>query len=71
MITGKERDVLRVLGQAQLIKKDEIIKALGLTQPDGVAESLIYLRDNGYIESLDAVGSPCFLITQKGLRALR
>lgn len=70
MLTEKERVVLELIGKKMLITKEELKKGCEL-EPGVVNESVYLLKDNGFIEILNPIGSSSVIITQKGMRALR
>ncbi len=65
----KEKKVLEIISKSHLMKKDEIVKKTNGEYDGFIDDSLMFLKDNGYIDSLPIGGS--FVITQKGIRALR
>ena len=71
MLDENEMQILQIFGQRLLIRKDELRRVLsagGLNDGVGAVERLSGL---GYLKMIEAVGSPCYTITQDGLRALK
>lgn len=71
MLGERERQVLEIIGRTLLVRKDELKNALinqGFDDGISIANRLSEL---GYLKFIEAVGSPCYTITQEGLRALK
>jgi hypothetical protein len=62
--------VLEIIGRQLLVRKDELktlLRKEGFENGAGITGRLMEL---GYVQCVEAVGSPCYAITQSGLRAL-
>ena len=71
MLTEKEMQILEILGKRLLVRKEElkaILREKGFGDGISIANKL---SEMGYVKFVDAVGSPCYTITQEGLRALK
>ena len=69
MLTEKEATLLRLLSKEMLIRKDELRKKLKGSM-EGYEFVLSKLISDGYVKSIESIGSHCFAITQKGTKAL-
>ncbi|MBN2101522.1 MAG: hypothetical protein JW716_01480 [Candidatus Aenigmarchaeota archaeon] len=69
MLNEKETILLRIIGEDMLIRQDEIKKRFSGNSMD-YNMIIAKLVSEGYINNLDAIGSRCFAITQKGIRAI-
>ncbi|MCD6590568.1 MAG: hypothetical protein J7K72_01195 [Candidatus Aenigmarchaeota archaeon] len=70
MLTEEEYQVLEVIGKNLLIRKDELMRIL---KEKGFGDGLAIARkltNMGYVKFVEAVGYPCFTVTQSGQRAL-
>ncbi len=71
MLTEKEMEILEIIGKRLLVRKEElktILREKGFDDGVIIANKLSEL---GYVKFVDAVGSPCYAITQDGLKALK
>jgi len=71
MLSEIEIQVLSIIGSRLLMRKDELKSALveqGFSDGVSVAGRLNQL---GYVKIVEAVGSPCYAITQEGIRTLK
>jgi arginine repressor len=71
MLREREMQVLEIIGRNLLIRKEELKSTLrerGFEDGISIANRLSQL---GYLKFIEAVGSPCYTITQEGLRALK
>jgi len=71
MLTENEKQILGIFGQRHLIRKDELRKVLGESGIEDGTMSVSRLSSLGYLKFIEAVGTPCYTITQEGLRALK
>ena len=69
MLNEKEATLLKIIGEDMLIRYDEIKRKFSGNQMD-YNVIISKLVSEGYINNLDAIGSRCFAITQKGIRAI-
>jgi len=70
VLTEQEKRVLDVVSKQLLITKGEIISLLNKERANGTDITLQRLRDSGYIDKVESLGT-CFVITQKGIRAIQ
>ena len=71
MLSEKETHILGIIGNRLLVRKEELRRIL---RNEGMDDGLVIinkLNELGYLKFVDAVGSPCYTITQEGLRALK
>ena len=71
MLKEREMQVLEMIGRHLLIRKEELKRTLrekGFEDGIHIANRLSEL---GYLKFVEAVGSPCYTITQEGLRVLK
>lgn len=71
MLEERERQVLEVIGRRLLVRKEELKNALREKGFDDGISIANRLSEMGYLKFIEAVGSPCYTITQDGLRALK
>jgi len=70
MLSEIEKKILELLSRQLLITMGELIVQLNRERYDGTGVSIQRLRDMGYIDKIESLGT-CLVITQKGMRALR
>ena len=71
MLTEDEKMILGIFGKRLLIRKDELKRVLGESGINDGALSINKLSSLGYLKFIEAVGPPCYTITQEGLRAIK
>jgi len=71
MLTENEKQILEVFGQRQLIRRDELKRILTESGINDGVMAIHKLNSLGYLKFLEAVGAPCYTITQEGFRALK
>ncbi len=67
----REIFILEIVNQQHLVRRDDLKNRLhneGFS--DGMADAN-GLKDQGLLKFVDSVGSPCYTITQSGIRALK
>ncbi len=70
MLTEQDKKVLEIVSRQLLITKGEIMSFLNKEKMNGTDTMLQRLRDAGYIDKVESLGT-CFVITQKGIRAMK
>ncbi|MEM5812710.1 MAG: hypothetical protein QXN71_01555 [Candidatus Aenigmatarchaeota archaeon] len=70
MLSEPERKVLELVSKQLLVTKGEILNFLNKEKCNGTDVILQRLRDSGYIEKVESLGT-CFVITQRGIRAIK
>jgi len=70
MLSEQEKRVLEVISKQLLITKGEIMGLLNKEKVNGTDILLQRLRDAGYIDKVESLGT-CFVVTQKGIRAMQ
>ena len=70
MLTFVETEILKIISKRQLITKSELSIQLKKDNHNGIDNSVQRLKDMGYIDSVESLGS-CLVITQAGIRTLR
>jgi hypothetical protein len=71
MLTENEKQILGIFGQRLLVRKDELKSMLN---QNGFSDGIVIvnkLNGMGYLKFIEAVGSPCYTITQEGIRVLK
>ena len=71
MLAEKEMQILEMVGRHLLVRKEELKKMLS---EEGFNDGIFIanrLSELGYLKFIEAVGSPCYTITQEGIRALK
>lgn len=71
MLSESEKQVLEVFGKLQLVRKDELRSVLNASGVDEGIVTVNKLSGMGYLKFIDVVGSPCYTITQEGIRVLK
>lgn len=69
MLSEVEKRILELLSKQLLVTKSELIVQLNREKHNGSDISIHRLRDMGYIDKIESLGT-CIVITQKGMRAL-
>jgi hypothetical protein len=70
MLRGTEKKILEIMSKQLLVSKPELAVALKSDGCDGVDSGIGKLREMGYIEKVESLGT-CFVLTQKGQRAVK
>ncbi|MCK4335103.1 MAG: hypothetical protein KAW40_00075 [Candidatus Aenigmarchaeota archaeon] len=71
MLGENEMQVLEMIGRHLLVRKEEL---KGMLSEEGFGDGIFIanrLSEMGYVKFIEAVGSPCYTITQEGLRLLK
>lgn len=71
MLGENEMQVLEMIGRQLLVRKEELKRMLS---EEGFGDGIFIanrLSEMGYVKFIEAVGSPCYTITQEGLRLLK
>lgn len=71
MLAENEMQVLEMIGRHLLVRKEELKRMLS---EEGFSDGIFIanrLSEMGYVKFIEAVGSPCYTITQEGLRLLK
>ena len=69
MLSDVEKRILELLSKQLLVTKSELIVQLNREKHNGSDISIHKLREMGYIDKVESLGT-CLVITQKGMRAL-
>lgn len=69
MLNEMEIELLRIMNENMLMRKEELDRKLHGSS-DVYSVMMTKLISEGYINNLDSIGSQCFAITQKGIRAI-
>lgn len=70
-LTEMERKVLGMLNRKLLVSVEELTKAMKSGEFDGAESALNRLQDEGFINIVEPLGKSSYVITQKGMRALK
>jgi arginine repressor len=71
MLRERDRQVLEIINRQLLIRKEELKRQLrseGFDDGISIANRLMEL---GYVKFIEAVGTPCYTITQSGMKILK
>jgi arginine repressor len=71
MLRENEIRVLEIINRQLLVRKEELRRALreeGFDDGISIANRLMEL---GYVKFIEAVGTPCYTITQSGMKILK
>ena len=71
MLGEREKRVLEIISKHLLMRKEELKRALESEGFDDGTSIANKLADLGYVKFVDAVGSPCYTITQTGMKVLK
>ncbi len=71
MLREREMQVLEIIGRNLLIRKEELKRTLREAGFEDGLSIANRLSEMGYLKFVEAVGSPCYTITQEGLRVLK
>ena len=71
MLTEREIQILGLFAERLLLRKDDLKRVLS-EQGFGDGISIANrLAERGYLKFIEAVGAPCYTITQEGIRTLK
>ncbi|RLJ05749.1 MAG: hypothetical protein DRP13_03180 [Candidatus Aenigmatarchaeota archaeon] len=70
MLDQSEKRILEILSKDLLVTKGELVNRLSREGLDSVELGLNRLRQMGYIEKVESLGT-AFVITQSGMRAMK
>lgn len=70
MLSESERKIMEIISKQLLITKGELLLQLEKEKLNGAEISLSRLRQIGYIDKVESLGT-CYVLTQAGQRALR
>ena len=71
MLAENELKILTIFQEKLLLRKDDLKILFNQKEiSDGMAITN-RLSERGFLKFIDAVGAPCYTITQEGLRVLR
>lgn len=71
MLSDREMEILGFFGARLLIRKNDLKQLLAEKGFSDGLSAAHRLSERGYLKFVDAVGSPCYTITQEGLKALK
>ncbi|MEE9323660.1 MAG: hypothetical protein V3U72_03875 [Candidatus Aenigmarchaeota archaeon] len=71
MLAEKEMQILGMIGRHLLVRKEELKRMLSEEGFDDGIFIANRLSQLGYLKFIEAVGSPCYTITQEGIRMLK
>jgi hypothetical protein len=71
MLNENEMQILGVFSQRLLIRRDELRSVLAESGVNDGTMTINRLSSLGYLKFIEAVGAPCYTITQEGIRALK
>ena len=69
MLNDREIELLKIVNEGLLMRKEELDRKLH-GSVDMYSVLMTKLISEGYINNVDSIGSQCFAITQKGIRAI-
>jgi len=71
LLKEDEMKILGIISKRLLVRKEELVRML---KQEGFSDGLFLanrLKEMGYLKFVDAVGSPCYTITQSGMKILK
>ena len=71
MLAEREMQVLGMIGKNLLVRKDDLRRMLGEAGFEDGIFIANRLSEMGYLKFIEAVGAPCYTITQNGIRMLK
>jgi hypothetical protein len=71
MLTENEKQILGIFNERLLVRKDELKSLLNQSGFNDGIVIINKLSGMGYLKFIEAVGSPCYTITQDGIRVLK
>jgi len=71
MLSERELEILGIFGNRLLIRKADLKQLLAEKGFGDGLGTTNRLSERGYLKFVDAVGSPCYTITQEGLKVLK
>jgi len=71
MLRERDRQVLEIINRQLLIRKEELKRQLRNEGFDDGISIANRLMEMGYLKFVEAVGTPCYTITQSGMKVLK
>jgi len=71
MLREKDKQVLEIINRQLLIRKEELKRQLRTEGFDDGISIANRLMEMGYVKFVEAVGTPCYTITQSGMKVLK
>ena len=70
-LTEMEKNVLEAVNKRLLVSVPELLRALEKEELDGAELILNRLQEEGFLSIIEPLGKVSYVITQKGMRALK
>lgn len=70
-LTEMEKRILEIVNRQLLVSVEELLKAMEREELDGAEAVLNRLREEGFLNIVEPLGKTSYVITQKGMRALK
>ena len=70
-LTEMEKRVLDAVNKRLLVSVPELLRALEKEELDGAESVLRRLQEEGFLNIIEPLGKTSYVITQKGMRALK
>lgn len=70
-LTEMEKRILGIVNKNLLVSVGELLKAMEREELDGAEPVLRKLQEEGFLNMVEPLGRTSYVITQKGMRALR
>lgn len=70
-LTEMEKRILEAVNKQLLVSVQELVEALEKEELDGTEPIMKKLQEEGFLNIVEPLGKTSYVITQKGMRALR
>lgn len=70
-LTEMDKKILEIVNRQLLVSIPELLKAMEKEELDGAESVLNRLQEEGFLNIIEPLGKTSYVITQKGMRALR
>jgi arginine repressor len=71
MLSDKELQILYILRKRLLMRKEELVRNLEKEGINADVSTIQRLKDMGYVNMIDLIGSLCYALTQNGMKVLK
>ncbi len=70
-LTEMDKKILEIVNRQLLVSIPELLKAMEKEELDGAESVLNRLQEEGFLNIIEPLGKTSYVITQKGMRALK